>query len=294
MAAIVAASLIAVVLVLRVRLPARDAPRACEFWVASERAGGASSLGCHGCVSSTAGSALALALALVPAVAFPHAGVDRARRDQPRGARRSVRTTRRRTSSGRACSRWRASGTRRSRRSSWPPSAAAIRTCSARRARTIYLEAGFPRMAKVELDRVLARKPEQYGLLLRARPRVARDRERRGGGARLRRGDREGAAAVAGAGARCSATRCSVSAGRTTRSVRSTRASRASATSSRSRCRRSSSSSSSGGRIARSRAWTRSRRPDRRIRSGSPGAARSSTPPGAAPTRAPTTRRRSC
>ena len=30
---------------------------------------------------------------------------------------------------------------------------------------TIYLEAGFPRMAKVEIDRVLARKPEAYGLL---------------------------------------------------------------------------------------------------------------------------------
>ena len=30
---------------------------------------------------------------------------------------------------------------------------------------TIYLEAGFPRMAKVEIDRVLARRPDRYGLL---------------------------------------------------------------------------------------------------------------------------------
>jgi predicted Zn-dependent protease len=30
---------------------------------------------------------------------------------------------------------------------------------------TVYLEAGFPRMAKVEIDRVLARRPELYGLM---------------------------------------------------------------------------------------------------------------------------------
>ncbi len=113
---------------------------------------------------SHGGLAVFLAFALVPAPAFPHAGVDRLdetsrealakRPDDPQAHLQRARVLQL--------------------EGAWDAALEEVELAAVRggdpdvlgQARaTIYLEAGFPRMAKVELDRVLARKPEQYGLL---------------------------------------------------------------------------------------------------------------------------------
>ena len=110
------------------------------------------------------GLALGLALALTPAVARGHAGVDRldtTTRDElakhPDDPQAHLARARVLQMEGK-----------------WDAALEEIELAAARggdpdvlgQARaTIYLEAGFPRMAKVEIDRVLARRPELHGLV---------------------------------------------------------------------------------------------------------------------------------
>jgi tetratricopeptide (TPR) repeat protein len=108
--------------------------------------------------------AVGLAVALMPAVAGAHAGVDRldatsreavaARPDDPQSHLARARVLQM--------------------EGKWDAALEEIELAAVRggdpdalgQARaTIYLDAGFPRMARVELDRVLARRPESYGLL---------------------------------------------------------------------------------------------------------------------------------
>ena len=110
------------------------------------------------------GLAVGLAVALMPAVAGAHAGVDRldatsreavaARPDDPQSHLARARVLQM--------------------EGKWDAALEEIELAAVRggdpdalgQARaTIYLDAGFPRMARVELDRVLARRPESYGLL---------------------------------------------------------------------------------------------------------------------------------